>query len=261
MNSIRERGVLSAGALILAVFVFACGIGGHETSRVSASGGTVVEKANIRHDKKPIQKRPDWLPPHVSLNVPGGVYIPIMEAHNITFVKLSYEPLTLIAAEVADNSDSNQVVILKTVGPVHLDNGMVLGEECSEHLRIGDTIIGGVAQNSSTDAVVRVWLSDGTFSDLRPGEGLFVGKKGADGSSENSSMSTHHFECECTCTSESGTTAVVSWTCTICEPTGDHCKGSDGGACRADPPGQQPEFEGTLSGCREILVPDPSVGE
>lgn len=256
----RKRAVLSVVSVCAAIGgVFACALAGHEPARSLASPGTTPPQAQRGGAPASSAQRPAWLPPHVSLNVPGGVYIPIKEVHDVSFVRLSHEPLTLIAAEVVGNSDSNETAILKTVGPVHLDNGMVLGEQCAEHLRIGDTVIEGAVQNASAESVILVGLSDGTQVELRPKEGLFIGDFRAAKPGEVSMISTHHWECECTCsTGPNGASATVTWDCTTCEPTGDQCKGSNGGACRFDPDGDGPqgEVEGTLKNCRVILVPN-----
>jgi hypothetical protein len=105
-----------------------------------------------------------------------GIYIPVPEARNVTFIYLSKGPVALLdGAAVLDESGNvlDKEPVLKTVGRVLLQSGLLIGSECGEHLRLNDAIRNGAIQNVG-DRAVDLPLSDGAIVRLLPGQGVIT---------------------------------------------------------------------------------------
>jgi len=186
-----------------------------------------------------------------------GVYIPVVEARNVAFEYISKSPVKLLdGATVMDESGNvlDEKPVLKTVGPVLLQSGLLIGSECGEHLRLNDAIRNGAIQNVGKH-IVDLPLSDGSIVRLMPGNAFYVNDDDPQKvpAQRSVAISTHHWECSCTCKVSEVSKGPVSWDCGNCGNEGNQCKASEGNTCRINEGDNQ---TGTLQNCSEILEPN-----
>ncbi len=195
-----------------------------------------------------------------------GIVIPVPEARQTVFRFLSREPVLLMDATTvsAAGQPENTPAILKTVGPVLLSNGLEIGSECAEHLRIGDTVAHGAFCNGGK-TMVRVQLGSGLMVTLKPSQGIYVGddyyavkvydRVAPVAPPDNGSRdATHTIECVCTCHADAGDEENRFACGARCIDPGNQCEGLNGNSCTVTDSHGDPQ-PGEERDCHEVVVP------
>lgn len=183
------------------------------------------------------------------------VFVADATVRNLTLGYLTDQPLTLLAIEPWSTKDAGKAALLKTHGEMVLGDGLVLGSDCPEHLRAGDTIVSGTAQNAASYPL-RVMIGAENDVLLLPGDAIHVGSFTPE-SSPLFVATTHERQCRCTCSDGDFSTTITVSCPANCGEDGNQCLGSDGTICLFDPDGDGPEglVDGVASGCVEIFAP------
>lgn len=173
---------------------------------------------------------------------PSRYYFPSEHVHDQAFVAVSRKPLAIVGARFKSDKLGMEPELL-TVGPVELANGWTLGRYGREHVRVGDTVIDGIVQNSGKHHVI-VTVGSGEQVLLPAGFSLYVGPYQHRPYASKTEV-VHCLKCWCEC----GESGSAIFDCPDCHQTGNQCEDTNGTPCEL--PG------GTFSEakeCREVLV-------
>jgi hypothetical protein len=185
-----------------------------------------------------------------------GVRIRQPGARRFVIAFLSEVPVQIVGVS-DERGEPVGVPELLALAGARFDNGIVVADDCGEHVRLGETVLRGVIQNRS-DRALRVEFGSGREVLLRPAQTIYVGEFDViDDPDVATAIATHQWECLCTCETEGGQSASISYDCGNCGEEGNQCRAGEGAQCIFDPDGDGPQepVTGTTTDCQEVLVP------